>query len=91
MNCCSKVHSDLSDPTVMSVLLSSDRRDLQRPWCPLCGEAVGTVLDTSGHWPLQVCTCYPTDRQAFCSDHLPEGVHVLTTMDITRKTDQGSE
>ncbi|KAL8585362.1 hypothetical protein ACOMHN_039889 [Nucella lapillus] len=40
---------------------------------------------------LQVCTCHPTDCQAFCSDHLPESVHVLTTMDITRKTDQGSE
>ncbi|KAL8606717.1 hypothetical protein ACOMHN_055392 [Nucella lapillus] len=86
-----KVHSDLSDPTFMSVLLSSDMRTSKDP----CARSV--VTQWSQFWtpqrtdPLQMCTCHPTDRQAFCSDNLPEGVHVLTTMDITRKTDQGSE
>ncbi|KAL8606712.1 hypothetical protein ACOMHN_055387 [Nucella lapillus] len=65
--------------------------DLSDPGARYVVRQWAQFLTPQGTDLLHVCTCHPTDRQAFCSDHLPEGVHVLTTMDITRKTDQGSE
>ncbi|KAL8558683.1 hypothetical protein ACOMHN_037776 [Nucella lapillus] len=98
---------ELTNDKARQALLQSTVTSVTPLLCPCCCPVTGgtskdpgarsVVTQWAQFWtpqgtdPLQVCTCHPTDCQAFCSDHLPEGIHVLITMIITRKTDQGSK
>ena len=37
----------------------------------------GEFWTRPGSDPLELCTCHPLDRQAFCSDFLPDVLAVL--------------
>ncbi|XP_076450197.1 uncharacterized protein LOC143286504 [Babylonia areolata] len=42
----------------------------------------GELWERSGKDSMEVCTCHPLTRSAFCSDYLPQVISVLTDMKI---------